>query len=77
MTTMKDWTVKEFFEYLEGYRKEIGCDGERTAAHTYPSRIRFRDRDYNTYTLVEIEPEQHMGCGCWVGIGFVIEKDPE
>lgn len=70
-------TVTDFMSRLKTFVEEIGCDGATTAAHKYPSEVRFRDDDGNWYRLLDIEPRTHMGCGCWTGIEFVIQKESD
>ena len=69
--------LSELLGKLRPMEAEIGCDGKRTAAHTYPSRVVFRDAERNAYVLKDIVPEAHMGCGCWAGVHFVLEREPD
>lgn len=70
-------TVSGLIASLRRMNEEIRCDGERTAAHTYPSQVRFVDQEGNAYRLVEMEPEMHLNCGCWTGILFRLEREPD
>lgn len=67
-------TVSDFLVKVEEYRKEIWCNGKRTASHTYPSAVEFVDKDRKEFRLVGDSPITHMGCGCWTGIKFVLER---
>lgn len=70
-------TVTEFMERLKTFIDEIGCDGKTTAAHKYPSVVRFRDVDGGWLRIIDIEPQQHLGCGCWTGIEFVLQREAD
>ena len=74
-----DPTVKEFKEIVDYYQNEVYCDGERTASHSYPSKVDIImvDDDNNIdygYELVGHDIITHMGCGCWTGMSLVIRK---
>jgi len=75
-------TLSALLDRLQIMQEEVGCDGEKTAAHTYPSSVRFRidgddadmDIEIELESVDDIEPESHMGCGCWTGVVFVLKR---
>jgi|CXWL01.1.fsa_nt_gi hypothetical protein len=76
----KELTVTKFLAMLNDMQKEIGCDGEKTAAHTYPSRVSFvvDDADDDSdYVISELEADVHHNCMCWVGIRIHLKKVKE
>lgn len=71
-------TITELIQQLQKYQAEVGCDGEKIAAHDLRSEVRFAisnpeiDLDLE---LQEIEVNLMAGCLCGDGITFLLKAN--
>lgn len=72
---MKDLTVKQFLEIVEGYQEDIGDYKGNIASHSMKSKIVFYvEGDDEPYYLDFMEPIRLLGCACWAGIEMNIKR---
>ncbi len=73
--------LKPFLESVEGYQKEVYCNGKTgIASHNIQSSVHVKmfNKKTGEYTYGDvqwIEPSMLMGCGCWDGIYIIAETD--